>query len=396
VNDTLGHTAGDDLLRQVAERVHESVRLGDYVGRPDAAEPQGEVSRLGGDEFTVLLTKLASGEDAAKVAQRVLEELARPIPVGGYELYTTASIGIAVYPDDGDDLETLLRNADTAMYHAKSRNGNNYQFYTEAMNASATRKLHLASQLRHALEDQQFTLHYQPIRDAETGAISAAEALLRWNEPGTGPVGPEEFIPIAEDSGLILAIGEWVLRNACAQMCVWQNEGFEPIRVAVNVSTHQLRQPGWPKVVARVLEETGLSPAHLELELTESAILEHEDATIRALAELNEMGVGLVLDDFGTGYSSLSSLRRFPIEREKIDRSFVGDITADPDDAAMTTAILAMAQSLDLRVIAEGVETVEQADFLRRRGCHELQGFLFSPAVTPAEFVRFLTRSKPA
>ena len=394
VNDTLGHTAGDELLRQVAERVHECVRIGDYVGRPDVPEPTGEVSRLGGDEFTVLLTNLTSAEAAAKVAQRVLDELARPIPVGGYEIYTTASIGIAVYPADGDDLETLLRNADTAMYHAKGRNGNNYQFYTDAMNATAARKLHLASRLRHALEGRQLELHFQPIRDASTGAVCAAEALLRWTEPETGPVRPDEFIPIAEDSGLILSIGEWVLRTACAQMSTWQSEGFEAIRVAVNVSTHQLRQPGWPKVVARVLEETGLSPAQLELELTESAILEHEDATIRALAELHEMGVGLALDDFGTGYSSLSSLRRFPIERVKIDRSFVADITADPDDAALTTAILSMAQSLQLRVVAEGVETLEQAEFLRARGCHELQGFLFSRPVPAVEFLRFLVPAK--
>ena len=226
------------------------------------------------------------------------------------------------------------------------------------------------------------------------GAVCAGEALLRWTEPDTGSVRPDEFIPIAEDSGLILRIGEWVLRSACAQMCTWQSEGYDAIRIAVNVSTHQLRQPGFPKVVARVLEETGLSPAHLELELTESAILEDEDVTTRSLAELHEMGVGLALDDFGTGYSSLSSLRRFPIERVKIDRSFVGDITADPDDAALTTAILSMAQSLGLRVVAEGVETLDQAEFLRARGCHELQGFLFSPAVPAVEFTRFLVRTK--
>jgi diguanylate cyclase len=394
VNDTLGHTAGDEMLRKVSERMHNSLRLGDYVGRRDPRGPAGEVSRLGGDEFTVLLTGLATSEDAAKVAQRVLDELARPMPVGGYELYTTASVGIAVYPADGEDIETLLRNADTAMYHAKSHNGNNFQFYTEAMNATAARKLHLASRLRHALERQELTLHYQPIRDASTGAVCAAEALLRWHEPETGPVRPDEFIPIAEDSGLILRIGEWVLRNACAQVRSWQTEGFEAIRIAVNVSTHQLRQPSWPSVVASILEETGLSPGQLELELTESAILKHEDSTIQALAGLHDMGIGLALDDFGTGYSSLSSLRRFPIERVKIDRSFVGDITADPDDAALTTAILAMAQSLQLRVVAEGVETVEQADFLRARGCDELQGFLFSKPVPAAEFVRFLVRTK--
>jgi diguanylate cyclase (GGDEF)-like protein len=395
VNDTLGHTAGDELLRQVAERVHQTVRLGDYIGRADTAKPKGEVSRLGGDEFTVLLTHLAAGEDAAKVAQRVLVELAKPIPVGGYELYTTASIGIAVFPADGQDLETLVRNADTAMYHAKSHNGNTFKFYTEAMNATAARKLHLASRLRHALEQEEFALHYQPIRDASTGSVCAAEALLRWYLPETGAVRPDEFIPIAEDTGMILSIGEWVLRTACAQVRAWQDEGFEPIRIAVNVSTHQLRQSSWPQTVARILEETGLSPGLLELELTESAILTHEDTTIQALSQLHDMGVGLVLDDFGTGYSSLSSLRRFPIERVKIDRSFVGDITDDPDDAALTAAILSMAQSLQLRVVAEGVETLGQAEFLRERGCHELQGFLFSPAVPADAFVRFLVRTKP-
>jgi diguanylate cyclase (GGDEF)-like protein len=395
VNDTLGHTAGDELLRSVSDRMTHSVRLSDYVGRPEDAEPKGEVSRLGGDEFTVLLTGLTASEDAAKVAQRILDELAKPIPVDDYELFTTASIGIAVYPDDGEDLDTLLRNADTAMYHAKSQHGNNFQFYTEAMNATAARKLHLASQLRHALEQEQLELHYQPIRDASSGAVCAAEALLRWYEPETGSVSPEEFIPIAEDAGLIHDIGDWVLRSACAQVRRWQADGFDAIRISVNVSTHQLRRPSWPQTVARILADTGLSPGQLELELTESAILAHEDATIQALSQLHDMGVGLALDDFGTGYSSLSSLRRFPIERVKIDRSFVGDITADADDAALTAAILSMAQSLDLRVVAEGVETREQAEFLRARGCHELQGFLFSPPVPADEFRRFLVRSKP-
>jgi predicted signal transduction protein with EAL and GGDEF domain len=371
-----------------------SLRLGDYLSRSDQREPQGEVSRLGGDEFTVLLSGLSSGMDAARVAQRVLDELAKPIPAGGYELFTTASIGIAVYPQDGDDLETLLRNADTAMYQAKSNHGNNFQFYTEAMNATAARKLHLASRLRHALAHGELEMHYQPIRDAHTAQVCAAEALVRWNEPEAGAVKPEEFIPIAEDTGLILSIGEWVLRTACAQLARWRDDGYEPIRIAVNVSTHQLRQPSWSQVVARILAETGVSAGQLELELTESAILAHEETTIRALSELHALGVGLVLDDFGTGYSSLSSLRRFPIERVKIDRSFVGDITADPGDAALTTAILSMAQSLELRVVAEGVETREQADFLRERGCHELQGFLFSAPVPAAEFVRFLRRAK--
>jgi diguanylate cyclase (GGDEF)-like protein len=369
VNDTLGHSAGDELL-------------------------WSEVSRLGGDEFTILLTAISDAQDAAKVAQRVLDELSRPLPVGGYELFTTASIGIAVYPFDGDDPETLLRNADTAMYHAKSRQRNNFQFYTEEMNVTASRKLQLASRLRHALEQGQFSLHYQPLRAAVGAWTMGAEALLRWRDPELGPVSPEEFIPIAEDTGLIAGIGDWVLRTACEQVAAWQAEGYQSLRIAVNVSSHQLRQPGWRQTVARTLEETGLSPAQLELEVTETAILQNDDVTRLALRELDDMGVGLCLDDFGTGYSSLSYLRRFPIHRVKIDRSFVGDITADPDDAAITSAILAMAQSLRLPVVAEGVETLEQAEFLRERGCDELQGYLFSKPVPPNEFVRFLEREK--
>ncbi|MEE8507803.1 MAG: EAL domain-containing protein [Myxococcota bacterium] len=394
VNDTLGHSVGDELLCEVSDRVLRCVRFSDYVARADFAEPIGEVARLGGDEFTLLLTEIRDEQDAAKVAGRVLEELAKPFAVGGYELFTTASIGIAVYPVDGGDPETLLRNADTAMYHAKSRHRNNFQFYTEEMNTTSARKLLLASRLRTALQEGLFSLNYQPLRNAASGKVVATEALLRWTDPELGRVGPDEFIPIAEDTGLILSIGEWVLRTACAQARAWQDEGFREIRLAVNVSSHQFRQPDWAQTVSEVLQETGLSPGQLELEMTETAIMQHDDATMSALTQLNDMGVGLALDDFGTGYSSLSYLRRFPIGRVKIDRSFVGDITSDPEDAAITAAILAMAQSLQLSVVAEGVETVEQADFLRERGCDELQGYLFSPPVPPADFTKFLERQK--
>ncbi len=393
VNDTLGHSVGDELLCEVSNRLLQCVRFNDYVGRAEA-QPKDEISRLGGDEFTVLLTKISDPHDAAKVAERVLEALSRPIPASGYELFTSASIGIAIYPHDGEDMETLLRNADTAMYHAKSQHRNNFQFYNEAMNATAMRKMHLAGRLRHAMDRHELLLYYQPLRQAVSGELSGAEALLRWTDPELGPVSPEEFIPIAEDMGLILAIGEWVLRTACAQAMVWQNDGFREIRMAVNVSTHQLRHAGWSETVAQILEETGLSPAYLELEMTESAILQNDDATIEALRALDDMGVSMALDDFGTGYSSLSYLRRFPFDRLKIDRSFVCDIINNPDDAALTTAILAMAQSLQLRVVAEGVETQEQAEFLRDRGCDELQGFLFSRAVPASDFVRFLDRHK--
>jgi diguanylate cyclase (GGDEF)-like protein len=394
VNDTLGHSVGDELLCEVSKRMLSCVRFSDYVARVDVAEPQGEVSRLGGDEFTLLLTEISDAQDAAKVAQRCLTELAKPIPVGGYELFTTASIGIAIYPSDGEDPETLLRNADTAMYHAKNHHRNNFQFYTEEMNTTAARKLHLANRLRNVLDRNELSLYYQPLRNAANGSLAGAEALLRWTDPETGPVGPDEFIPIAEDAGLIVEIGEWVLRTACEQARVWQDDGFRAIRIAVNVSAHQLRQVGWPETVARILRETGLSPAHLELEMTETAILQYDDATTAALHELDAMGVGLALDDFGTGYSSLSYLRRFPFDRVKIDRSFVGDITADPGDALLTTAILAMAQTLELRVVAEGVETLQQADFLREHDCDELQGYLFSRPVPSEQFTRFLEQEK--
>ncbi len=394
VNDTLGHSVGDELLCEVTKRVLESVRFSDYVARWEGEAPKGQVSRLGGDEFTVLLTDLTEPQDAAKVAHRVLEELAKPLPVGGYELVTTASIGIAIYPFDGEDPGTLLRNADTAMYHAKSRNRNDFEFYTEAMNATAVRKLHLASRLRNALKEHALSLHYQPLFYAGSGELSGAEALLRWNDSEMGSVSPEEFIPIAEDTGLIVAIGEWVLRTACQQARAWREAGFRDIRMAINVSTHQLRQSTWVETVKRTLEEAGLSPGQMELEVTETAILHPDDVTSSSLEKLSEMGMGLALDDFGTGYSSLSYLRRFPMERIKIDRSFVSDITSDPEDAALAVAILAMAHSLQLKVVAEGVETLEQAEFLRSNGCHELQGYLLGRPVPAEEFTRFLERDK--
>ncbi|MDJ0851468.1 MAG: EAL domain-containing protein [Myxococcota bacterium] len=383
VNDTLGHSVGDELLREVAERVLASVRSSDVVARREV-ETGSEVSRLGGDEFTVMLTAVADVQDAAKVAQRILEQLSRPFKMAGHELYTTASIGIAVSPIDGRDAETLLRNADTAMYHAKRQNRNVFQFYTEAMNATASRKLHLASRLRHALEEEQLSLTYQPLLDKTGQRVTGAEALLRWEDAELGRVGPDEFIPIAEDTGLVVPMGEWVLRTACRQARAWQLQGLPEIRMAVNLSSHQLRQSSVSETVASILAETRLPPRCLELEMTETAILDHGDRTIVSLRELQEMGVGLALDDFGTGYSSLSYLRRFPIERVKIDRSFVGGIPESRDDATLTSAIIAMAHGLRLAVVGEGVETPEQAAFLRERGCDELQGYLFSPPV-PAE-----------
>lgn len=390
VNDTLGHSAGDELLCEVAQRVSRSVRFTDYVARGDAEVPKGEVSRLGGDEFTVLLTEIVDPSAAAEVAQRVLNELARPVTVAGYEIFPTASIGIAVFPDDGPDAETLLRNADTAMYNAKASRRNAFEFYTEEMNVSAARRLQIASRLSTALECERLELHYQPLLSSVDGRVTGAEALLRWRDPELGWVSPEEFIPVADETGLIVGIGEWVLRTACKQARSWELAGHTDMRMSVNVSSHELRQPGWHRAVRRVLDETGLTPTLLELEMTETAILQSDDATTSTLAELDALGIGVALDDFGTGYSSLSYLKRFPIDRVKIDRSFVGDIAADPDDAALTSAILAMAKSLRLGVVGEGVETEEQAAFLRERGCDELQGELYSPPLTASEFEAFL------
>ena len=394
VNDSLGHSIGDRLLCHVAEQLIGGVRLSDFVGRLYSDESPVAVSRLGGDEFTFVLTEISKAQDAGRVASRILDALRKPFVLGDHEVISTASIGIAVFPYDGEDAETLLRNAGTAMHWAKDRGHNNCQFYTESMNAAARRKLDLAHRLRRALERQEFSLHYQPLRDAGSGRLTGAEALLRWEDPELGPVSPAEFIPVAEETELIVPLGEWVLRTGCAQSQAWQAAGFRPIRLAVNLSGRQIRQPTLVDTVARVLQESGLSPAQLELEITESTIMQDDDVTIATFRELNEMGVGLALDDFGTGYSSLSYLRRFPIDRVKIDRSFVSGIPTNRDDMALAAAIIAMARSLRLNVAAEGVETREQAEFLRESGCDELQGYLFSPAVPSEQFARFLERGK--
>jgi len=394
VNDTLGHRAGDHLLKEVGERFRRCVRLSDYLGRP-TAEPNSEsISRLGGDEFTVLLSDVAGPQGAACVAQRILDTLAQPFEIGGREIFAGASIGIALFPDDGEDAETLLRNADTAMYEAKARGRNNVQFFTVALSEESARRLALESRLRHAAQSEDFRLHYQPVRDVASGRLVGAEALLRWSDPESGPVSPAEFIPVAEQCGLIESIGEWVLRAACAQAQAWIEAGYRPIRLAVNLSGHQIQRQGFVPMLRAVLAESGLSPAWLELEITESTIMQDSELTRSALGEISDMGLGLALDDFGTGHSSLYYLKRFPIDRIKIDRSFVDEIPANANDCAITSAIIAMAHSLHLEVVAEGVETQEQMAFLRERGCDQVQGFLFSPAVTAAEFERFLEAEK--
>ena len=392
INDTLGHSVGDQLLCEVAQRLQASLGAGDGLTASNSQQPERVISRLGGDEFAFLIPGLTHAEESSPTVWRVLEALRKPFALDGREVTVTASVGIAVFPFDGDNPEQLLRHADSAMYWAKSCGRNNYQFFSKAMNATAQRKLNIERCLRRSLEQYPFSLHYQPIRNTESGQVVAAEALLRWEDAELGQVGPAEFIPVAEAAGLIAPLGEWVLRGACTQAKAWQDAGYRPIRMCVNVSGIQLRHPAWVARVRSILEDTGLSPASIELELTESTIL-HDDDTLSVLKELRDMGISLALDDFGTGYSSLSYLQEFPIDRVKIDRSFVKNLSTDVG-GPLTGAIISMAQELGIGVVAEGVETREQVEFLQARGCGELQGFLFSPAVPAEDFTRFLEKEK--
>jgi diguanylate cyclase (GGDEF)-like protein/PAS domain S-box-containing protein len=372
INDSLGHSLGDRLLEVVAERIQCALREGDTV------------ARLGGDEFTLLLPGVSRAEDAAKVAEKILEALRQPVPIDGRDLYVTGSVGISVYPDDGGDSETLVRNADAAMYRAKDRGRDTYQLYAAAMNATAVERLAIESSLRKALAQEALRLHYQPLLDLATGRVYGVEALLRWERPGHGLVFPDEFIPLAELTGLIIPIGPWVWRTACSQVKQWHQQGHGDLRLAVNLSARQFQQLDVAAQVTRALEETGFPATHLDLEITESYAMQNPESAIQTLRELRAVGLGLSIDDFGVGYSSLSYLKRLPIDTLKIDRSFVRDITTDPDDAAIVTAVIAMARTLKLLVVAEGVETEEQRAFLAARGCDRAQGFLWSRAI-PAE-----------
>ena len=382
VNDTVGHVEGDELLRQVAEGLMGLVREGDTV------------ARMGGDEFTLVLSEVTGVEDAVEVAARVLEHLRRPWLLNGQEFHVSASIGIAMYPGDGEDAETLLRNADTAMYGAKKKGRDNYQLYTPEMNARIAERLALENSLRHALERGEFVVHYQPQVNIGTGQVVGVEALVRWQRPERGLILPGEFISMAEEIGLIVPLGEWVLRTACAQNKAWQEAGLPPIRVAVNLSVRQFQERGLLDTVAQTLQETGLDPACLQLEITEGAAMDDADFTITTLRNLREIGVQIAIDDFGTGHSSLAYLKRFPIDVVKIDRSFVCNLTFDATDAAIATTVIAMARSLNLQVIAEGVETEQQLAFLREQQCDEMQGYLFAEAVPAPTLERLLTQGK--
>lgn len=395
VNDSLGRSSGDALLIQIADRLRAALRGGDSVSRRMQRDGMvddrcGVIARLGGDEFTILIQELGHPQDAARVARRVLHSLSRPFTVSDQEVFAGCSIGIAVWPEDGADSELLLRSADTAMYHAKGHGGNSYEFFSSSMNVVSMRRLNVETRLRRALERNEFSLVYQPIRDAQSGRTSAAEALLRWVDSDGESIGPDEFIPIAEESGLIVEIGAWVLQTACQQARDWQAEGYAPFRLSVNISVGQLRNLGIVETVDQILYETGLSPGRLELEITETSILDSDPNIVAAVSRLTDMGIGFALDDFGTGYSSLSALQRFPIERLKIDRSFVAGVDENKNDQTLTSAIVALAKRLGQKVVAEGVETEGQARFLIDLGCDELQGYLFSKPLPPEEFKAFL------
>ena len=366
INDSLGHSVGDLLLQEVAERLKRWAR------------EQDTVARVGGDEFLIVLTSVKDMPDAAVAAERLMDTMTAEFAVQGHSLGISCSLGISIFPEHGTDGETLIKNADAAMYSAKESGRNNFRFFTEDMNAQAVERLALENGLRLALDRKELFLVYQPQMDIASGRITGLEALLRWQHPELGLVPPDKFIRIAENSGLIVPIGEWVLRTACSQARKWQDEGLLAVPVAVNVSAVQFRQADFCELIGRVLSETGLAPQYLELELTESLLLSNADMRFSVLQDLRAMGLKLAIDDFGTGYSSLSYLKHFPVSKLKIDRSFIRDVAVNPDDAAITTAIISMAKSLNLKVIAEGVEDEAQMSFLRAHQCDEIQGYYFS------------------
>jgi diguanylate cyclase (GGDEF)-like protein/PAS domain S-box-containing protein len=378
INDTLGHSTGDRLLTHVSGRLLECLRTGDTV------------ARSGGDEFIVVLADVAQLDDVTKVANRIVDSFSRPFAIDGRELYASASIGISVFPYDGHDVDSLIRCADTAMYQAKDSGRNNFQFFTANMHAKAVARLSLEGDLRRAIERRQFVLHYQPVLNLASGRVVGAEALLRWNHPDRGLILPADFVPLAEETGLIVSIGEWVLNSACAQAQSWSERGHDPIRVMVNISARQFQERNLGDVIDRALVAADLPAELLELEITESVVMRDTEDTIRSLKSLKAKGLRLSVDDFGTGYSSLGYLKLFPIDTLKIDRSFVRDISVDAFDEAIAAAIVGLARSLHLRVIAEGVETTTQLAFLRRVGCDEMQGHLFSSAVPADEFEALL------
>jgi predicted signal transduction protein with EAL and GGDEF domain len=358
---------------------------------------QGDtLARFGGDEFTLVVRQMQSAGDAARVAQTLRECLREPFVLDGRDLFVTASIGISVHPQDGTDAETLIKNADTAMYRAKEQGNDSFRLYTATMNSEAMQRLRLENSLRKALAQNELLVYYQPVVNLGTRAVHGVEALLRWRHPERGLILPSAFIPLAESTGLLLSIGPWVLRTACEQTKAWQKLGHAQLSVAVNISTRQLQHAELVGQVSEALAASGLEPRFLELEITESSAMQNPESTIQTLNAVKALGVRISIDDFGTGYSSLSHLKRLPIDTLKIDRSFVGDITTDPDDAAIATAVITLAHALKLTVVAEGVETEEQLAFLAARDCDRMQGYLFHPAAAAEECTAFLASKRPA
>jgi diguanylate cyclase (GGDEF)-like protein len=395
INDTFGHSVGDLFLQRAAERLKNCVRDSDCVSRAVEDGSDATISRFGGDEFLIALSSIQSIEELALVAKRVLEAMARPFDLMGNEVVVTASIGIAVAPGDGEDVDSLIRNADAAMYEAKSQRRGTFKFYKLSMNRVAHENLQLESDLRKALERGELLLHYQPKLELASGRIAGFEALARWQHPRLGMIPPTSFVPLAEQAGLIVPLGEFVLRTACAQLRAWREMELPPVRISVNLSAHEFRTEEIAETVIRVLRESDVSPHCLDVEITETAMMQNEGVTIAVLQKLKGIGITVSLDDFGTGYSSLSYLRGFPVDSLKIDRSFIRDLSVDPDDAAITAAIISMAKSLDLRVIAEGVETEEQLEFLRSHGCDEMQGYFYSPPVATDRATEILRETVP-
>lgn len=380
INDTLGHSAGDVLLKQVAERLVDTLRETDLI------------ARLGGDEFVVILEGVSRVREAALVARRILKAQNRPFAIDGQEIFITTSVGIAIHAGGDQDVEELIKNADMAMYKAKERGRNSYHFHTSEMTAQAVERMALENNLRHAIDREEFLLDYQPQIDLASGQVVGVEALVRWRHPDLGLIGPDKFIPVAEDTGLIVRLGDWVMRTACAQAVAWQKDGLPPIRMAVNLSTRQFQEVHLAGTIQEALEESGLDPRLLEVELTEGPLAQDAEQAVHILSTLKATGVRIAIDDFGTGYSSLSHLKRFPLDALKIDASFVRDIATDPDSAAIVTAIVALAHALRLEAIAEGVETKSQLDYLAELGCDAMQGYLLCRPVSADDCAAWIRR----